>query len=175
MDCSLPGSAVHGIHQTRVLDWVAISFPGGSVKNLPAAQETGIPLAKGMATHSSILVWRITWTEEPDQSMGSQRVRQNWATNTHTHTHLIGYDILKHLVIPLNEGRSATGNKSRLLSQSIVFHSPTREPSEEIRGVLPPCSIKFKVFGYYIFIGLKVQSCELVNIQEGVYVKTLTF
>ena len=74
MDCGLPGSAVHGIHQTRVLDWVAIYFPGGSVKNLPATQETGIPLAKGMATHSSILVWRITWTEEPGrlQSMGSQ-------------------------------------------------------------------------------------------------------
>ena len=35
------------------------------------------PLEKGMATHSSILAWRIPWTEEPDrlQSMGSQRVR----------------------------------------------------------------------------------------------------
>ena len=34
------------------------------------------PLEKGMATHSSILAWRIPWTEEPDklQSMGSQRV-----------------------------------------------------------------------------------------------------
>ena len=35
-----------------------------------------------MATHSSILAWIIPWTEEPDglQSMGSQRVRHNWAT-----------------------------------------------------------------------------------------------
>ena len=35
-----------------------------------------------MATHSSILAWRIPWTEEPGglQSMGSQRVRHNWAT-----------------------------------------------------------------------------------------------
>ena len=42
-----------------------------------------------MATHSSTLVWRIPWTEEPGglQSMGLQRVRYNWATNTHTHTH----------------------------------------------------------------------------------------
>ena len=39
-----------------------------------------------MATHSSILAWRIPWTEESDrlQSMGSQRVRHNGATNTFT-------------------------------------------------------------------------------------------
>ena len=38
------------------------------------------PLKKGMATHSSILAWRIPWTEEPGglQSMGSERVRQDW-------------------------------------------------------------------------------------------------
>ena len=42
-----------------------------------------------MATHSRILAWRILWTEEPSrlQSMGSQRVRHDWATNVHTHTH----------------------------------------------------------------------------------------
>ena len=41
-----------------------------------------------MATHSSILAWRIPWTEEPGglQSMGLQRVRQNWATNIFTFT-----------------------------------------------------------------------------------------
>ena len=39
-------------------------------------------LEKGMATHSSILSWRLPWREEPDrlQSMGSQRVRLDWAT-----------------------------------------------------------------------------------------------
>ena len=50
-------------------------------KNLPAMQETQVwslgwedPLEKGMATHSSILTWRIPWTEEPSglQSMGSK-------------------------------------------------------------------------------------------------------
>ena len=56
------------------------------VKNPPAMQEMQetqvqslvrkIPLEEGMATHSSILAWRIPWTEEPGglQSMGSQRV-----------------------------------------------------------------------------------------------------
>ena len=52
------------------------------VKNLPATQETWVPslrwedaLEKEMATHSSILVWEIPWTEEPGrpQSMGLQR------------------------------------------------------------------------------------------------------
>ena len=56
------------------------------VKNLPAVQKTQVqslgwedPLEKGMATHSSILVWKIPWTEDPYrlQSMGSQRVRHD--------------------------------------------------------------------------------------------------
>ena len=56
------------------------------VKNVFAIQETQVrslnqeyPLEKGMATHSSILAWRIPWTEEPCglQSRGSQRVRQD--------------------------------------------------------------------------------------------------
>ena len=63
------------------------------VKNLPAMWKTQIwslgqedPLEKGMATHSSILAWRIPWTEEPggQQSMGLQRGRHNLETNTFT-------------------------------------------------------------------------------------------
>ena len=59
------------------------SLVAQSVKNLPAVQETRVrslgwedPLEKKMATHSSILVWNISFTEEPGglQSMGSQRV-----------------------------------------------------------------------------------------------------
>ena len=44
-----------------------------------------ISLEKEMATHSSILAWRIPWTEEPGglQSMGSQRVGHDWATSLH--------------------------------------------------------------------------------------------
>ena len=59
------------------------SLVAQSVKNLPAVQETRVqslgledPLEKEMATPSSILAWKISWTEEPGglQSMGSQRV-----------------------------------------------------------------------------------------------------
>ena len=56
------------------------------VKNMPAILETQVqclgwedPLEKGMATHSSILAWRVPWTEDPGelQSMGSQRVEHS--------------------------------------------------------------------------------------------------
>ena len=49
------------------------------------------PLEKGMATHSSILAWRIPWTEEPGglQYMGSQRVTIEWLS-THTHIGHLG-------------------------------------------------------------------------------------
>ena len=66
------------------------------VNNLPAMQETQVqslggedPLEKGMATHASILAWRIPWTKEPGelQFMELQRVGQEQITHTHTHTH----------------------------------------------------------------------------------------
>ena len=76
------------------------------VKNLPANAEdiTDVgstlgqegPLEEGLATHSSILAWRVSWTEEPGRlwAIGSQRVghdRSNLAlaihTDTHTHKH----------------------------------------------------------------------------------------
>ena len=59
------------------------SLVAQTVKNLPAMQETQVqslswedPLEKGIATHSSILAWRIPWTEEPGglQFMGSQKL-----------------------------------------------------------------------------------------------------
>ena len=68
------------------------------VKNLPAMLKTQVrslgqedPLEKGTATHSSILAWRIPWTEEYGelQSIESQRVRHNWVTNTHTLASLV--------------------------------------------------------------------------------------
>ena len=63
------------------------------VKNLPARQEAWVrsvgqedPLEKGVATHTSILVWRISWTEEPGglQSIGSQKL-----SDERYHIHLL--------------------------------------------------------------------------------------
>ena len=117
MDCSLPGSSVHGILQARILlEWVAMSSSRVSSwsRDLTHAScitsrflmlsQCGSPriFLKGtqnctvgswgwgslvitftMAPHSSALAWKIPWTEEPGrlQSMGSLRVRQDWATS----------------------------------------------------------------------------------------------
>ena len=65
-----------------------------TVKKTPAMQEIQVwslggedPLEEAMATHSSILAWKIPWTEEPGglQSMVLQRVRHNWVTNIFTY------------------------------------------------------------------------------------------
>ena len=70
------------------------SFPGGSdskecaynAGDLGSISGSGRHLEKGMVTHSSILAWKVLWIEEPErlQSMESQRVRHDWATNTLT-------------------------------------------------------------------------------------------
>ena len=62
------------------------------------------PLEKGMATHSSILAWRIPWTEEPGrlQPMGSQRVRQDWETEhiwARCNMKLVSSEIFRHLYL----------------------------------------------------------------------------
>ena len=75
----------------ELLDLSFMSLVAQMVKNLPAMWETQFqslgqkdPQEKGMATHSSILAWRIPWTEESgsQQSTGSQRVKHDWVTNT---------------------------------------------------------------------------------------------
>ena len=74
------------------------------VKYLPAMQETQVwslgqedPLEKGMATHSSILAWRIPWTEESGglQSMGASKDMTEWLTLSFTFQ---GEDLLKYII-----------------------------------------------------------------------------
>ena len=88
----------------------SFSMTGGSdSKDLPAIWETWVQslghedsLEKGMATHSSIPVWRIPWTEKPAglQSMGLQRVGHDWVTCTFSVT------------VPLTENGSIVGTVS---------------------------------------------------------------
>ena len=90
-----PGARVHSPRSTLLgcAPTNPASLVAQSVRNLPAVQETSVPslgqedpLEKKMASHSSILAWKIPWTEEPGriQSMGSQRLQHNWVTNTHS-------------------------------------------------------------------------------------------
>ena len=83
-----------------------------TVKNPPAMWQTWVRslgwedlLEMGMATHSSILAWRIPWTEEPGQlqSIGSQRVGHDWATK-----HI--YNIIKYNIIYNRDLLYSTGN-----------------------------------------------------------------
>ena len=84
------GWSQQSLLQTLVDDSVA-PLVAQTVKNLPALWETQVwsldwedPLEKGMATHCSILTWRVPWTEEPGglQSLGSHNIRHDWEINT---------------------------------------------------------------------------------------------
>ena len=102
---------VHGILQARILEWVAFPFSRGSSQPRDQTQVSRIAggfftsratmeamnvgvgnlsLEKAMAPHSSTLAWRIPWVEEPGglQSMGSLRVRHDWATSLSLFTFL---------------------------------------------------------------------------------------
>ena len=92
----LPSMGSHrvGHDWATELSQLRASLVARTVKNLPEMQATWVQflgredlLEKEMATHSSTLAWRIPWREEPGrlQSMGLQRLRHNWMTNTHTH------------------------------------------------------------------------------------------
>ena len=90
---------------------IGASLVAQIVQNLPAIRETSVlslgwedPLEKGMATlHSSILAWRIPWTEKPGglQPMGSQRAGHKQATNTFTFSQLWQ----SHIVAYYNDNR----------------------------------------------------------------------
>ena len=84
------GWSQQSLLQTLADDSVALLM-AQTVKNLPAMWETQVwplawedPLEKEMATHSSILAWRVPWTEEPGglQCLGLQNVRHDWEINT---------------------------------------------------------------------------------------------
>ena len=86
------------------------------------------PLEKGVATHSSILAWRIPWTEEPGglQSLRLQRVLHNWATNTHSFIPLskkcVDPSLWEHVCLRvLPWGSGGTG----------VFIHPSSQPSPQ--------------------------------------------
>ena len=109
-------SVKEGVKNEKLLKWVSYVWSGVSleaqlVKNAPAMQETLVPFLgredppeEGMATHSSVLAWRIPWTEEPGglQSMRLQRVGHDWATEHNDREnwwHVIRHCDLSHLTV----------------------------------------------------------------------------
>ena len=104
-------------------------LPGGflviwALKYPPAVQETWVwslvkedPLEEGMATHPSVLAWEIPRTEESGrlQSIGSHRIRHNWATNTFTfsssHHHNPNSLQLCWILLEALRGQSSSGER----------------------------------------------------------------
>ena len=91
----LPSSRISTRPPLKKKIYLAASLVAQTVKHLPAMQETRVqslgwedPLEKEMATHSSILAWKIRWMEEPGrlQSIGLQRVGHDF-TFTVKHYH----------------------------------------------------------------------------------------
>ena len=96
MDREAWHAAVHGVSRswTRLSDWTELKWlsskepahyagAAGNASSTPGQED---PLEEGMATHSSILTWRIPWTEEPGglQSTQSQRIGQYWSNSACT-------------------------------------------------------------------------------------------
>ena len=123
-----------------------MGFPSGSAgKNLPAVQEMQEmwvwslsgedPLEEGMATHSSILAWRIPWTEEPTrlQSVGLQRVSYDWGNIclmyahtqacTYTH-HTVPHHALLSCLMKVKEERAKVGLKLNIKKIKIMAFGP---------------------------------------------------
>ena len=98
------------------------------------------PLGKEMATHSSILAWRIQWTEEPGrlQSMGSQRVGHDWAANTFTLSELGSFSIFLSFHLTLGETSCCLGHYwlERLTRQEIAAISLIADKELERPGAL---------------------------------------
>ena len=88
-----------------------------------------------MATHSSILAWRIPWTEEPGvQSMGSQRVGRDWVTNTDTAALKIegqGSGLYARHMVPIEGYPAGSSRDPRDTGAPLLRHS---------RGFLSPAS-----------------------------------
>ena len=88
------------------------------------------PREKEMATHSSILVWKIPWTEEPArlQSMGSQRVGHDWVTSLFTFTVLHSQQLVE------------SENAELLIQPTVKLHADFRPCSESAPITLFHCS-----------------------------------
>ena len=135
------------------------SLVAQTVMRLSAMQETRVrslgwedPLEKEMAAHSNILAWKIPWTEEPGRlpSMGSQRVRHDWATShSHGNLHVLAEMKCRHLETLLSCQLSMTGPMREawarhwfLLNQTagtfLFLFQPRKLAAEKL-----PCQLSF--------------------------------
>ena len=112
------------------------------IKNPSAMQEIQFqssgwedPLEKGMATHSSILLWKIPRTEEPCglQSMGSQEIRGDWVTNTFT----FSWRVNQRPLVLEKPFSVSQGFLSSLESCAVLWQALSKKGKGQIRSSRP--------------------------------------
>ena len=139
------------------------------VKNPPATQETRVralgwehPLEKGMATHYSILAWRIPWTEKTGglQSMGSQKVRHDWVTNTS-----LSWEYLRKCMLGTEKAWTMTQGMQSAQCKEKIWPPNQEERSQNSRGLVGPD----EKFGFYckcsrsLFIGFSARGNHMIS------------
>ena len=126
---SIDGTLDSNLKQKACLSWeVCLShLVAQLVKNLPAMWKTRVrslgqedALEKAMTTHSSILAWRIPWTEEPGriQSCGLKRVWHGWATLSPRRKLASAYSVLSDCAPCGKTKKWDTGPASEVLSMN---------------------------------------------------------
>ena len=87
------------------------------------------PLEEGMAILSNILAWKISWTEEPGglQSMGSQRVRHNWATHTTSLFWPKSLFPISRVLLFISSSLDGSWYKRKLLPTVLTFASGSKD------------------------------------------------
>ena len=124
-----------------------------------------------MATYSSILAWRITWTEDPGglQSMSSQRIRHNWMRNwteriyQNTYTGFPGGTVVKNLLANAGDTRD-TG-----------FHPWVRKVSWSRKWQLTPVFLPGKFHAQRILVGYSPWGLKELVGHDWVHTYTLFF
>ena len=103
------------------------------VKNPPAIWETCVwslgwedPLEKGMATHSSTLPWRISWTEEPWQATVHE-VTKSWTWLTFMHKHIHLYAVVFKIVVQHTYGQGVQYLFSAVIGYLLLLPYPLQE------------------------------------------------
>ena len=159
-----------------------------TVKNLPASQENWgqslcweDPPETGMATHSSILAWRIPWTEEPGglQSVGLQRVGHDWATK-HKHTDVLTDHLVRNKEIGQIIGHSTTSVLEEL-------HDQQRKKELSLNSFSPLSNFSNLIFMLYIILIINIITASTIshyvltiyltaeNVVSGIFWTTVMF
>ena len=125
----------------------SMEFPGGSdgkesacnTEDLGSIPGLGRSLEKGTATQTSILAWRIPWTEEPGrlQSMGLQRAEHDWATFTSAKSTLALCKNEEGHLEEMVDSQCRAGKANKTLS-TLLCHKVFKERCKHVKKILGP-------------------------------------